>query len=89
MLLIFCFLMGIANFAMHKAVAESGHPFVEDTKPFFGAHFSPYASYAIELVLLIGAMLFAADGSPIIPVIYWAYTGMNGIATWLLLSGRT
>jgi hypothetical protein len=89
MLLIFCFLMGIANFAMHKAVAESGHPFVEDTKRFFGTHFSPYASYAIELVLLIGAMLFAVDGSLLIPVIYWAYTGMNGIATWLLLSGRT
>ena len=41
MLLVFCFLMGIANFAMHKAVAESGHPFVEDTKRYFGSHFSP------------------------------------------------
>lgn len=89
MLLIFCFLMGIANFAMHKAVAESGHPYVEDTKRYFGRHFSPYASYAIELALLIGAMLFAADGSLLIPVVYWTYTGMNGIATWLLMSGRT
>ena len=88
MLLIFCFLMGIANFAMHKAVAESGHPFVEDTKRYFGRHFSPYGSYAIELALLIGAMLFAYDGSMLMALVYWGYTGMNGIATWLLLSGK-
>lgn len=88
MILIFCFLMGIANFAMHKAVAESGHPFVEDTKRYFGKHFGRYSSYGIELLMLIGAMLFAQEGSMIIAFIYWAYTGMNALATWLLLSGR-
>ena len=88
MILIFCFLMGIANFAMHKAVAESGHPFVEDTKRYFGKHFGRYSSYGIELLMLIGAMLFAQEGSLIIAFIYWAYTGMNALATWLLLSGR-
>ncbi len=80
--------MGIANFAMHKAVAESGHPFVEDTKRYFGRHFEQYGSYAIELVMLTGAMLFAYEGSLIIAFIYWVYTGMNTLATWLLLSGR-
>lgn len=88
MALIFCFLMGIANFAMHKAVAESGHPFVEDTKRYFGKHFSPYLSYAIELFLLIGALLFAQEGTLWVVLVYWGYTAMNGIATWLLLSGR-
>jgi hypothetical protein len=88
MLVVFCFLMGIANFAMHKAVAESGHPFVEDTKRYFGRHFSPYGSYAIELALLIGAMWFAQEGVLWIALLYWAYTGMNAIATWLLLSRR-
>jgi hypothetical protein len=88
MLVVFCFLMGIANFAMHKAVAESGHPFIEDTKRYFGKHFSPYGSYAIELALLIGAMLFAEDGSMWVVLVYWGYTAMNGIATWLLLSGK-
>lgn len=80
--------MGIANFAMHKAVAESGHPFVEDTKRYFGRHFGQYGSYAIELVMLTGAMLFAYEESLIIAFIYWVYTGMNALATWLLLSGR-
>lgn len=88
MMLVFCFLMGIANFAMHKAVAESGHPFVEDTKRYFGRHFSPYGSYAIELVLLIGAMVLAQQGAVLVVLLYAAYTGMNAIATWLLLSGR-
>ena len=88
MMLVFCFLMGVANFAMHKAVAESGHPFVEDTKRYFGRHFSPYGSYAIELVLLIGAMVLAQQGAVLVVLLYAAYTGMNAIATWLLLSGR-
>ena len=88
MILIFCFMMGVANFAMHKAVAESGHPFVEDTKRYFGQYFGQYSSYGIEFVMLIGAMLFAYEGSLIIAFIYWAYTGMNALATWLLLSGR-
>jgi hypothetical protein len=88
MILIFCFFMGIANFAMHKAVAESRHPFVEDTKRYFGRHFGQYGSYAIELFMLTGAMLFAYEGLLIIAFIYWVYTGMNALATWLLLSGR-
>jgi len=87
-LLIFCFFMGIAHFAMHKAVAESGHPFVEDTKRYFGKHFSPYGSYAIELALLIGAMLFAQQGAVLFALVYTAYTCMNAVATWLLLSGK-
>lgn len=88
MILIFCFLMGIANFAMHKAVAESGHPFVEDTKLYFGRHFGRYSSYGIELAMLTGAMLFAHNGSIIVAFVYSIYTGMNALATWLLLSGK-
>ena len=80
--------MGVANFAMHKAVAESDHPFVEDTKLYFGRYFGRHASYGIELAILIGAMLFAHEGSIIIAFVYWIYTGMNALATWLLLSGK-
>ncbi len=86
--LIFCFFMGIGNFAMHKAVSESGHPFVEETKRYFSPHFSPYGSYAIELALLMGALWFAHDGSLAVALTYGVYTGINAVATWLLLSGR-
>lgn len=88
MLLILCFFMGIGNFAMHKAVAESTHPFVEDTKRYFGRHFGKSGSYAIELALLIGAMLFAQDGSLWATSLYLGYTLFNGIAAWMLLTGR-
>ena len=89
MLLIFCFFMGIANFAMHKAVSESGHPFVEETKRYFSPYFSPYGSYAIELALLMGALWFANGGSWAVSLTYGVYTGINAVATWMLLSGRT
>ena len=82
MLLTVCFLMGIANFFMHRAVAGSGHPFVEDTKRYFGAHFGPYGSYAIELALLIGALWPVNEGSLTISLLYAAYTAINGVATW-------
>ena len=89
MLLIFCFFMGIGNFAMHKAVSESGHPFVEETKRYFSPQFSPYGSYAIELALLMGALWFANEGSLAVSLTYGVYTGINAVATWMLLSGRT
>lgn len=88
MLLILAFLMGVGNFAMHKAVAESDHPFVRDTKRYFGKHFGKNGSYAIELMLLIGAMLFAKDGSMLIVILYGIYTGFNVFATWMLLNNR-
>ncbi len=88
MLLIVCFVMGVANFAMHKAVSESGHPFVEESKRYFSPHFSPYGSYAIELALLMGALYFAHDGSVAVALTYGVYTVINAVATWLLLSGR-
>jgi hypothetical protein len=88
MLLIICFFLGVANFFMHKAVTESGHSFVEDAKRYFGAYFGPYGSYAIELVLLIGAMWLANEQYLAVLLMYAAYTAINGVATWMLLSDR-
>ena len=73
---------------MHKAVAESGHPFVEETKRYFSRYFGPYGSYAIELALLIGAMWLANAQSLVVVFLYAAYTAINGVATWLLLSNK-
>jgi hypothetical protein len=87
-LLLLCFLLGIGNFAMHKAVVQSGHPFVEDTKLYFGRHFGKYGSYAIEFVILSAAMLFANAGSLLIVIFYVGYTSLNMLATYLLLWGK-
>ena len=88
MALVLCFFLGIGNFAMHKAVLESRHPFVEDTKLYFGRHFGKFGSYALEFAILSGAMFFAGNGSALVVVFYTLYAAMNGLATWLLLSGR-
>jgi hypothetical protein len=88
MYLLACFFLGIGNFAMHKAVVESGHPFVEDTKLHFGRHFGRNGSYALEFVMLAGAMVLAYDGAIWATLAYLGYTAMNAVAAWLLLSGK-
>ncbi len=88
MLMLLCFALGIGNFAAHRAVVESGHPFVEDTKLYFGTHFGRYSSYVIEFVILTGSMLMAAAGYGIIAALYVLYSMLNALAAWLLLSGR-
>lgn len=84
MLLTICFILGIANFYMHKALAESGHPLVEEAKRFFGGR----TGYAIELALLIGAMWLASADSWTVSFLYAAYTAINGVAIWMLLSNK-
>jgi purine-cytosine permease-like protein len=87
-LVILGFVLGVANFAMHKAVVESGHPFVEDSKFYFGRHFGKQSSYILEFVILLGVMGFTANGSWIAPAVYLIYTGLNALSAWLLLTGR-
>lgn len=88
MYLIACFFFGIGNFAMHKAVVESGHPFVEDTKLYFGRYFGRNTSYFLEFLILAGAMLMAHGGTGWIVIAYFCYTLCNALSAWLLLSGR-
>lgn len=88
MLLIACFFLGIGNFAMHKAVVESGHPFVEDAKKYFGRYFGSNGSYAVEFLILTGSMLMAFAGSGWIVLVYGLYTSCNALSAWLLLSGK-
>ena len=55
------FVLGIANFAMHKAVLESGHPLVGQM-PRFVHKLGGRITLAAEFVLLLGAMLLVAAG---------------------------
>jgi hypothetical protein len=88
MFLIICFVLGIGNFAMHRAVIESGHPFVEDTKFYFGRHFGRNGSYFLEFAMLFAALYFAHSGSTLALLVYAIYTALNALAAWLLMSGR-
>jgi hypothetical protein len=86
MAILVVFLLGIANFAAHKAVVESGHPLLGQL-PFFhllGGRFS----MAIEFLMLLGAMLMAGSGSMSWGWLYGAYSVMNGLSAWLIVNGK-
>ena len=81
------FLLGIVNFAMHKAVLESGHPLVGQMPWFFhllGGRFS----LIVEFLMLLAAMLMVNGGSTAWGWGYAVYSAFNGAAAWMILTGR-
>lgn len=85
-LLLLTFALGIANFAMHKAVLESGHPLV-GRMPWLQL-FRGRFSLLTEFLVLLGAMLLVGTGSPGWAWAYLAYTALNGLAAWLIITRR-
>jgi hypothetical protein len=85
--LLVTFLLGIGNFAVHKAVLESRHPLLGQMPCLFR---SPRgrASLVVEFMILLGAMLLVGSGSRGWAWAYAGYSGLNGFAAWLILSRR-
>jgi hypothetical protein len=81
------FVLGVANFAMHKAVLESGHPLVGQM-PRLVHRLGGRVTLAAEFVLLLGAMLLVATGSAGWGWAYLGYTLLNAFAAWFILSGK-
>lgn len=86
MIVAILFLLGIANFALNRAVLESGHELVEQFPRLFGGRGT--ISLVFEFAVLVAAMLFAANGSPGVIWAYTIYSGANAVAAWLMLSHR-
>lgn len=87
MLLGLLFILGTANFALHKAVLESGHPML-DALPSFYRTGGGRVSLAFEFVVLLVAMLLAANGWPGAGWAYTVYSAVNILSAWLVLTGR-
>jgi hypothetical protein len=85
--LLLTFLLGIGNFAVHKAVLESGHPMLGQMPRLLRAS-RGRGSLAVEFLVLLGAMLLVGAGSRGWTWAYAGYTGLNGFAAWLILSRR-
>jgi hypothetical protein len=84
-LIVFC--LGIGNFALHRAVLESGHPLIGQIPGsihLLGGRLTLVA----EFVVLLVAMLLTANGWPALAWAYGAYSGLNALAAWLILTGR-
>lgn len=87
MAIVVLFLLGIANFAMQKAVLQSGHPLLGQASWFvhkLGGRFS----LGVEFVMLLGAMLMVDAGSLGWAWGYGVYSVINGLSAWLILSRR-
>ena len=85
--LIVTFLLGIGNFALHRAVLESGHPLVDQAWWFFGTR-RLRISLLLEFAVLIGVMMMAANGASGWVWFYAGYSALNAISAWLIFSGR-
>ena len=80
------FLLGVGNFAMHKAVRESRHPRLAQM-PWMGLLGGRF-SLALEFLLLVGALLLSASGHTGWGWAYLASSALNAVSAWLNLSRR-
>ena len=87
MALSFTFLLGIGNFAMHKAVLESRHPLLGQM-PWFVHLLGRRISMASEFLVLFAALLLVAQGSAIWGWAYLGYSAINAIGAWLIIDHR-
>jgi hypothetical protein len=87
MAILMLFALGVANFAMHKAVLESGHPMVARTTVWFGL-MGGNLGLAVEFIALLGAMLMVDAGMTGWAWAYLVYSLLNGLSAWLILSGK-
>jgi hypothetical protein len=87
MAVVVIFLLGIGNFAMHKAVLESGHRLL-GRMPWFVHMLGGRVTLVTEFLVLLAALLLAYQGWPSLAWAYAAYSVLNAISAWLILTDR-
>jgi hypothetical protein len=85
--IVIIFLLGIGNFAMHKAVLESRHPLLGQV-PWFVHLLGGRISFASEFLVLLAAMLLVANANPAWGIAYLVYSLFNAVAAWLIITRR-
>jgi hypothetical protein len=79
------FVLGVGNFALHKAVLESGHPVVGRMPVLV---LGGRASLLAEFLVLLGALLLVGNGYSGWGLAYLCYSAFNALAAWLILTRR-
>lgn len=87
MAVLLIFLLGIGNFALHRAVVESDHPMVGQLALRPG-QIGRRVAFGTELVILLVALGLARNGWPPAAWAYCAYSALNGVSAWAVRSGR-
>ena len=81
------FVLGIGNFALHQAVLDSNHPLLSQM-PSFVQVLGIRLTLIAEFLVLLAAMLLAANGWAGLVWAYAGYSALNAVSAWLVLSGR-
>ena len=81
------FLLGVGNFALHKAVMESGHPLI-GRMPWFYHALGGKFSLIVEFLMLLAALLFASQDYVGAAIAYVVYSMLNSLSAWLILTDR-
>lgn len=79
--------LGVVNFAIHRAVIEVGHPLSDEVPDFLSA-LGGRLSLIAEFAVLLAALSLAANGWPELAWAYVAYSALNGMAAWLIVTRR-
>jgi hypothetical protein len=87
MAIVLVFVLGIGNFALHRAVLDSRHPLLTQM-PQLDAGSLGRITLAIEFAILCGALLLVAYGHRGWSLAYLGYSALNGLAGWLILTRR-
>lgn len=87
MTLVIIFLLGVGNFALHGAVLGSGHPLL-GRSAWYMHLLGGKVTLITEFLLLLATLLLAAQGWLWLGWAYAAYSALNAIGAWLILTGR-
>ena len=87
MAVVFIFLLGIANFAMHRAVLASKSPLLGEM-PWLAHRNGRIMALAVEFVILAIALSLARMEYAAAGWAYGLYSACNALAAWLILSRR-
>ncbi len=87
MAIVALFLLGIGNFAMHKAVLESGHRLLGHA-PRSARVLGGRVTLVFEFAVLLAAMLLVQGGWSWVLGAYFLYSALNAVAAWLILTDR-
>lgn len=85
--LIIIFMLGVGNFALHAAVLKSGHPLLGQM-PGFVHKLGGRLTLLAEFLVLLAAMLLAANGWAGLVWAYAGYSALNALSSWLILTRR-
>ena len=86
--LFFIAIMGTVNYFLHRAMLESDNPLVEDALGPMRRTFGRHATYALEFLILLFALMLAGSHPITALLLNGLYTLMDVFAYAFLIHGK-